>query len=83
MRTDVKVGLICLFAIVLGVVIYFVAEGNAHPRDAKADAGQTTLTSGATAGAAVKPADKVADKPVRRGACCRRRPVMCMHLMRW
>jgi DNA segregation ATPase FtsK/SpoIIIE, S-DNA-T family len=33
MRTDVKVGLICAFAIVLCVVIYFVARGNntKHP----------------------------------------------------
>ena len=31
MRTDVKVGLICAFAIVLCVVIYFVARGNHAP----------------------------------------------------
>jgi LysM repeat protein len=32
MRTDVKVGLICVFAIILAVVIYFVAQGNARGR---------------------------------------------------
>jgi nucleoid-associated protein YgaU len=34
MRTDVKVGLICVFGVVLLVVIYFVAQGNGHPRNA-------------------------------------------------
>jgi LysM repeat protein len=37
MRTDVKIGLICVFAGVLGVVIYFVAVGNNNPRPAKGD----------------------------------------------
>ncbi len=36
MRTDVKVGLICAFAIVLCVVIYFVARGNSRPNAARA-----------------------------------------------
>ena len=41
MRSDVKVGLICAFAIVLAVIIYFVAQGNGHP----ARAANTTVTS--------------------------------------
>jgi LysM repeat protein len=45
MRTDVKVGLICAFAIVLCVVIYFVAVGNAkHPAPAPdSSPGQATM----------------------------------------
>ena len=35
MRTDVKVGLICVFAVILAVVIYFVMQGNSHPQPAQ------------------------------------------------
>jgi LysM repeat protein len=49
MRTDVKIGLICVFAIVLAVVIYFVAQGNAKPREAKAGDSPTMTTPHSTA----------------------------------
>ena len=48
MRTDVKVGLICAFAIVLCVVIYFVARGNNPKKPTVADSGtrgSTLLTT--------------------------------------
>ena len=42
MRTDVKVGLICLFAVALAVIIYFVAQGNHPVRAANNDATHVT-----------------------------------------
>ena len=45
MRTDVKVGLICIFAIVLLVVIYFVAQGNRNPQKASASPTTPTVTA--------------------------------------
>jgi nucleoid-associated protein YgaU len=44
MRTDVKVGLICVFAVILAVVIYFVMQGNSHPQPA-----QGSISTGAAA----------------------------------
>jgi LysM repeat protein len=45
MRSDMKIGLICVFAIVLGVVIYFVANGQAHPKTAAAAGGNGSASA--------------------------------------
>jgi LysM repeat protein len=56
MRTDVKIGLICVVALTLGGVIYFVGRGNAHPQGARA----STPSDSKTADKSASPASPAA-----------------------
>lgn len=54
MRTDVKVGLICAFAIVLSVIIFFVVRGKPQPVAARAET--NTNSSRVTSNSDLRPA---------------------------
>lgn len=64
MRSDAKIGLICAFAIVLGVVIYFVIQGNNHPQRAQAQPTPATAASPAPSASASPAPSSVTPGPV-------------------
>ena len=63
MRTDVKVGIICAFAIVLCVVIYFVARNNAKRPPTPEAPGQSSLLASRTDPTLPEPGIPVASAP--------------------
>ena len=66
MRTDVKVGLVCAFAIVLCVIIYFVARSN-RPATTRADTAARNGTPHVVTPPAVSPSPGMTSDPTLPG----------------